>query len=78
MNPAGRFEIGTKICLSISAHHPEEWQPAWGLRLMLEALTSFFDTEANGAIGGLDWTPEERRCGPAAPGFGSHVRWEVI
>lgn len=22
----GRFEVGTKICLSISAHHPESWR----------------------------------------------------
>ncbi len=22
--------MGTKICLSISAYHPEHWQPAWG------------------------------------------------
>jgi ubiquitin-protein ligase len=26
----GRFEVGTKICLSISAYHEETWQPAWG------------------------------------------------
>lgn len=26
----GRFEVGTKICLSISAYHEESWQPAWG------------------------------------------------
>mmetsp|Transcript_22331 Transcript_22331/g.49714 ORF Transcript_22331/g.49714 Transcript_22331/m.49714 type:complete len:127 (+) Transcript_22331:71-451(+) len=26
----GRFEVGAKICLSISAYHEETWQPAWG------------------------------------------------
>ena len=26
LTPNGRFEAGKKICLSISAHHPEEWQ----------------------------------------------------
>lgn len=30
LTPNGRFEVRKKICLSISAHHPEEWQPAWG------------------------------------------------
>ena len=25
----GRFECFTKICLSISKHHPESWQPSW-------------------------------------------------
>lgn len=57
----GRFSVGAKICLSISAHHPEHWQPAWGVRLILEALVSFFPTEAGGAIGALDWSPAERR-----------------
>lgn len=27
--PNGRFEVGKKICLSISGHHPETWQPSW-------------------------------------------------
>ncbi len=31
----GRFEVGTKICLSISAHHPEHWQPSWSSILIL-------------------------------------------
>ena len=27
--PNGRFEPHKKICLSISQHHPEFWQPSW-------------------------------------------------
>ena len=61
LTPSGRFETGTKICLSFSAYHPELWQPAWGIRLILEALISFLPTPADGAIGALDWTPEERK-----------------
>ncbi|KAL3623262.1 Ubiquitin-conjugating enzyme E2 32 [Castilleja foliolosa] len=29
LTPNGRFETQTKICLSISNHHPEHWQPSW-------------------------------------------------
>lgn len=29
LQPNGRFETNTKICLSISQHHPEHWQPSW-------------------------------------------------
>ena len=36
-------------------------QPAWGIRLILEALISFFPTHSGGAIGGLDWAAEERK-----------------
>ncbi|CAM9524867.1 unnamed protein product [Laminaria digitata] len=59
--PNGRFNTGTKICLTISSYHPEHWQPAWGIRLILEALISFFPSPSQGALGGLDWTPDERR-----------------
>lgn len=26
----GRFEVGKKICLSVTGHHPEFWRPSWG------------------------------------------------
>jgi ubiquitin-conjugating enzyme E2 J1 len=61
LTPSGRFETGVKVCLSFSAYHPELWQPAWGIRLILEALVSFLPSPADGAIGALDWTKEERQ-----------------
>eukprot|EP00605_Chrysophyceae_sp_TOSAG23-4_P001265 GSChrysophyteH1.ASY1.ANO1.1376.1 assembled CDS len=79
MNPNGRFEVGTKICLSISAHHEESWQAAWGVRTMLEAIISFLPSHGAGAIGAIEWPASERRklavesrsfrcphCGPVA------------
>lgn len=35
--PNGRFEANREICLSISGHHEETWQPAWGIRTTLVA-----------------------------------------
>ncbi|KAK7831030.1 ubiquitin-conjugating enzyme e2 32 [Quercus suber] len=35
LTPNGRFETQTKICLSISNHHPEHWQPSWSERRTL-------------------------------------------
>lgn len=61
LTPSGRFETNTKVCLSFSAYHPELWQPAWGIRLILEALISFLPTPADGAIGALDWSAAERK-----------------
>jgi len=61
ITPNGRWEVNKKICLSISAYHPEQWQPAWGVRTILEALISFMTTPGDGAVGALDFTPEERR-----------------
>ncbi|EOD24143.1 hypothetical protein EMIHUDRAFT_457843 [Emiliania huxleyi CCMP1516] len=66
LTPNGRFETGRKICLSVSAHHPESWQPAWGVRTILTALIAFFPTRADGALAGaavrLDYSDVERRA----------------
>uniref|UniRef100_A0A8D8T326 Ubiquitin-conjugating enzyme E2 J1 n=1 Tax=Cacopsylla melanoneura TaxID=428564 RepID=A0A8D8T326_9HEMI len=59
--PNGRFEINTKICLSISGHHPETWQPSWSIRTALLALIAFMPTPGSGTAGSLDYTPEERK-----------------
>lgn len=61
LTPNGRWETKTKICLSISAYHPELWQPAWGIRTILEALISFMPAPADGALGAVDSTPETRK-----------------
>ena len=62
LTPNGRFETSTKICLSISSHHPEHWQPSWSVRTALTALIAFFPTAGNGAIGSL-----VRPSAPALP-----------
>eukprot|EP00057_Strongylocentrotus_purpuratus_P033747 XP_792623.1 PREDICTED: ubiquitin-conjugating enzyme E2 J1 [Strongylocentrotus purpuratus] len=61
LTPTGRFEVGTKICLSISGHHPETWQPSWSIRTVLLAIIGFMPTKGEGAIGSLDYTPDERK-----------------
>ncbi|PNX72311.1 ubiquitin-conjugating enzyme E2 32-like protein [Trifolium pratense] len=75
LTPNGRFETQTKICLSISNHHPEHWQPSWSdvmylkatlanrpvIRTALVALIAFMPTSPNGALGSLDYKKEERR-----------------
>ncbi|CAL1287479.1 unnamed protein product [Larinioides sclopetarius] len=61
LTPNGRFETNKKICLSISGHHPESWQPSWSIRTALLAIIGFLPTHGNGAIGSLDYTPEERK-----------------
>jgi len=61
LTPSGRFEVNKKICLSISGHHPESWQPSWSIRTALLAIIGFMPTEGKGAIGSLDYSEEERR-----------------
>ncbi|KAF3056209.1 Ubiquitin-conjugating enzyme E2 J1 [Daldinia childiae] len=59
--PSGRFEANREICLSISGHHEESWQPAWGVRTALVALRTFMETDARGQLGGLDTNDAVRR-----------------
>ncbi|KAL1234112.1 Ubiquitin-conjugating enzyme E2 [Trichinella pseudospiralis] len=61
LTPNGRFETSTKICLSITDHHPEYWQPCWSLRTVLLAIVGFMPTPGEGAIGSLDFSKDERR-----------------
>lgn len=60
LTPNGRFEVYKKICLSISGHHPESWQPSWSIRTALLAIIGFMPTHGAGAIGSLDYSKEER------------------
>ncbi len=53
--------MGKKICLSISGHHPETWQPSWSIRTALLAIIGFMPTPGMGTIGSLDYPPDERR-----------------
>nr|XP_054753735.1 LOW QUALITY PROTEIN: ubiquitin-conjugating enzyme E2 J1-like [Lytechinus pictus] len=64
LDPTGRFEVGTKICLSISGHHPETWQPSWSIQTVMLAIIGFMPTKGEGAIGSLDYTPDEKKCLP--------------
>ncbi|KAJ6350782.1 hypothetical protein OIU78_006831 [Salix suchowensis] len=83
LTPNGRFETQTKICLSISNHHPEHWQPSWSVRTALVALIAFMPTSPNGALGSLDYKKEERhvlavKSREAAPRFGTPERQKLI
>ncbi|XAR49689.1 Ubiquitin--protein ligase [Bertholletia excelsa] len=83
LTPNGRFETQTKICLSISNHHPEHWQPSWSVRTALTALIAFMPTNPNGALGSLDYKKEERRAlaiksREAAPIYGTPERQKLI
>ncbi|GAB7358065.1 hypothetical protein MBLNU230_g0227t1 [Neophaeotheca triangularis] len=70
LTPTGRFEVNREICLSISGHHEESWQPAWGIRTALVAIRSFMDTDAKGQLGGMDASKEVReRFAVQSPGW---------
>ena len=80
LTPNGRFDINMDVCLSMTKYHKEEWQAAWTIRSMLEAIIAFFPVkEDHDAIGAIDSSVESRKhfaklslkykcdtCGPIA------------
>jgi len=79
LTPNGRFEVGKKVCLTISSYHTETWLPSWSIRTALLAIIGFMPTPGTG-IGSLEW-PKERRMELAkksldfrCPKCGSHNR----
>ena len=62
LQPNGRFEVGKKICLSVTGYHQETWQPSWSIRTVLLAIIGFMPSPGQGTIGSLDYSPEERRA----------------
>ena len=62
LTPSGRFEVNREICLSISGHHEETWQPAWGVRTALLAIRSeIMGSESKGQVGGMEGSEGLRR-----------------
>jgi len=62
LTPNGRFEVGKKICLSISGFHPETWQPSWSIRTALLAIIGFMPTDAKSyEVGAVSYPADERK-----------------
>ncbi|CAD8191850.1 unnamed protein product [Paramecium octaurelia] len=55
LTPNGRFEVKTKICLSITKFHPENWNPSWTIRTMIEGIIQHFHV-SDFAVGSIKYT----------------------
>jgi ubiquitin-conjugating enzyme E2 J1 len=44
-NDTGRFITNMFICLSITSHHQDEWNPLWNVRTIVTGLISLMDLE---------------------------------
>eukprot|EP00438_Fugacium_kawagutii_P019633 Skav232806 [mRNA] locus=scaffold614:450207:451073:- [translate_table: standard] len=58
----GRFEINTRLCLSMSDFHPESWNPSWRIESILVGLVSFMlDHNEPRTTGGMHTSEAKRR-----------------
>ena len=62
ITPSGRFEVNTRLCLSMSDYHPESWNPSWRVETILLGLISFMTDESDPmTTGGVIATFQARR-----------------
>ncbi|KAI9566501.1 UBC-like protein [Boletus coccyginus] len=63
LTPNGRFELNTKICISFTNYHEEEWQPAWGVRTAILGLQGFLPLKGSAAngVGSVEYPVSERK-----------------
>ncbi|KAF9420883.1 Ubiquitin-conjugating enzyme E2 6 [Podila epigama] len=52
ITPNGRFQVDTRLCLSMSDFHPGTWNPSWSVATILNGLLSFMsqDESTTGSI----------------------------
>ncbi|UJR24901.1 hypothetical protein I4U23_006267 [Adineta vaga] len=41
ITPNGRFKTDTSLCLTITAYHPDSWNPSWSISSILNGFLSF-------------------------------------
>lgn len=60
ITPSGRFQVDTRLCLSISDFHPDTWNPSWTVSTILMGLVSFMN-ETSPTLGSLTTSEAEKR-----------------
>uniref|UniRef100_A0A7E4VKW4 Ubiquitin-conjugating enzyme E2 J2 n=1 Tax=Panagrellus redivivus TaxID=6233 RepID=A0A7E4VKW4_PANRE len=59
ITPSGRFQVDTRLCLSISDFHPDTWNPSWCVSTILMGLVSFMN-ENTPTYGSIQTTVAEK------------------
>ena len=72
MTPSGRFQVNTKICMSMSDFHPESWNPMWSVATIIQGIQSFMASDEL-TTGGMK-APESERKKFAAASIGYNER----
>mmetsp|Transcript_52969 Transcript_52969/g.128495 ORF Transcript_52969/g.128495 Transcript_52969/m.128495 type:complete len:198 (-) Transcript_52969:2063-2656(-) len=65
MTPSGRFQVNTKICMSMSDFHPESWNPMWSVATIIQGIQSFMSSDEL-TTGGMKAPESERKKFAAA------------
>jgi len=61
LTPSGRFKVDSKICLTNTSYHKENWTPIWNLENMTVGFYSIFSADVDTGISHIKDSPAERR-----------------
>lgn len=63
LTPNGRFSTNTRLCLSNSDYHPENWSPFWSVSNILLGFVSFMceNSDHNNGIGAIHTNDETKK-----------------
>lgn len=61
LTPSGRFTINSKICLTNSSYHKENWTPIWSIRNMIIGVASIFVADDTTGISHIKDTSTNRK-----------------
>ncbi|KAI1318139.1 Ubiquitin-conjugating enzyme E2 6 [Mortierella claussenii] len=59
ITPNGRFQVDTRLCLSMSDFHPGTWNPSWSVATILNGLLSFMSQDES-TTGSISTTPHDK------------------
>ena len=72
--PSGRFELNSRICMSMSDFHPESWNPMWSVSSILRGVQSFMNSDEITTGGILESSASRKRFASESSAFNSHNR----
>lgn len=61
LTPSGRYNVGTKICLTNSSYHEGDWSSTWNILSILIAFYSIWLDDKEHGISHITDTPANRR-----------------
>ena len=61
LTPSGRYNVGSKICLTNSSYHKGDWSSTWNILSILIAFYSIWLDDKEGGISHIKDTPTNRK-----------------
>ena len=61
LTESGRFQTKTKICLTVTAYHPESWCPSYTIGMILGGVRAYMRVGDKGSIGSISLPKDKQK-----------------